>query len=62
MYIKIIENVLILLLLLTRMSNIFSVKTRGEKLFVKRQKQLYIIKTLEALEINISMSIFLKCL
>lgn len=44
------------------MSNIFAVKTWGEKMVVKRQKKVGIIKTLEDFEINISMSIFPKWL
>lgn len=55
MYFNITENILILF-----MSNFFAVKTWGEKMVVKRQKQVCIIKTLEAFEINISVSIFAK--
>lgn len=60
MYLNIIEKILILFMFLTRMSNIFAVKTWGEKMVLKRQKQECIIKTLEAFEINISMSFFPK--
>lgn len=62
MHFNIIENILILFMFLTRMSNIFAVKMWGEKMVVKRQKQVCIIKALEAFEINISMSIIPKWL